>query len=337
MSIQLNTPSKGLSIDEAANAILGFSDSPEGTPTENEDIANTSLETEVEEEETELDSEDSDEETLDEEEETEEEADEEDEEEEDSDEVEEYFEVTITGKDGEEEILEVTQEELVKGYLRQSDYTKKRQKESEEHSAKVNELASKIEEYENGLLDFVTDTELALYEYQQIDWEGLKASDPESFNRLWADALYTEKKYRDAQARLTQVKEGATARAKEQQAAYLKDQKELVQTLIPEWNKIQGKIKSYLVGEGFDDNEIGSIANAKIAVLADKARKFDELQTRRETVSKQKLSKKVPKMVKAGSPNSGSGKAKTQLNAAARLKQSGSIDDAVALLLSRSS
>lgn len=337
MTITLNTQDIGLSVNDAAEAILGLTDSPEGTPEQQEEVqADTNLDEEVEE--TESTEDPDEEETLDEEDESEEGEDEEDEEtEDDSDEVEEYFEVTVTTEDG-EQVLEVTEEELVNGYLRQSDYTKKRQKESEEFKTKMEELETQIGEYSEGLLDFVTETELRLLEYQEIDWDSLKTEDPETFNQLYSDALYTEKKYRDAQERLGKIKEESAAKLKAQQEEYLNQQKELVQTLIPEWDQVAGKIKSYLTNEGFEDNEINALSNAKIAVLADKARKYDELQTKRETISKSKLSKKVPKMVKSGSPSSnGSGKAKATQKAQARLRQSGSIDDAVAVLLSRNS
>lgn len=337
MTITLNTQDIGLSVNDAAEAILGLTDSQEGTPEQQEEVqADTNLDEEVEE--TESTEDPDEEETLDEEDESEEGEDEEDEEtEDDSDEVEEYFEVTITTEDG-EQVLEVTEEELVNGYLRQSDYTKKRQKESEEFKTKMEELETQIVEYSEGLLDFVTETELRLLEYQEIDWDSLKAEDPETFNQLYSDALYTEKKYRDAQERLGKIKEESAAKLKAQQEDYLNQQKELVQTLIPEWDQVAGKIKSYLTSEGFEDSEINALSNAKIAVLADKARKYDELQTKRETISKSKLSKKVPKMVKSGSPSStGSGKAKATQKAHARLRQTGSIDDAVAVLLSRNS
>lgn len=340
MTITLNTQDIGLSVNDAAEAILNLTDSNEGTTTEQvEEQAENSLDETVEEE-TESTEDLDDEEDLDEDSESEEGEDDEDEEtdeDSDEDEVEEYFEVTISSSDGTEEVLEVTQEELVNGYLRQSDYTKKRQKESEEHKTKIEELDSQIQEYSEGLTDFVTETELKLYEYQQIDWDALKSEDPETFNQLYADALYTEKKYRDAQARLDEIKKGAADKIKEQQEAYLSEQKELVQTLIPEWGEVQGAIKSYLVQEGFSDTELSAITNAKIAVLADKARKFDELKTKRENISQKKLSKKVPKMVKSGTPSSGSGKNKAAQKATARLQKTGSIDDAVAVLLSRNS
>lgn len=339
MTTTLNTQDIGLSVNEAANAILGLTESQdEGTTTEQEEVqAEPNLDEEIVEE-TESDEDTTEDEDLDEGEESEEELDDEDDEsDEDTDEVETYYEVTVTNSSGDEENLEVTEEELVNGYLRQSDYTKKRQKESDDHKAKMDELEGQISEYQDGLLDFVTETEIKLYDYQQIDWEDLKTSDPETFNQLYADALYTEKQYRDAQDKIKEVKEGAAAKIQEQQETYLLEQKELIKTLIPEWDSVQGKIQSYLADEGFSTQEVGSIANAKIAVLADKARRFDELTAKRENVSKKKLSKKVPKMVKSGSPSSGSGKAKATHKAAARLKQSGSIDDAVAVLLSRNS
>jgi len=339
MTVTLNTQDIGLSVNDAADAILGLTDSPKGTPTEQEELqAETTLDEEVEE--TETDEGTTDEDDLDEEEDSDEDNDDEDDDEpdEDSDEGEEYYEVTITDNDGDERVLEVTEEELVNGYLRQSDYTKKRQKESEEHRTKLEELDAQISEYQDGLLDFVTETEMKIYDYQQVDWEGLKESDPATFSQLWADALYTEKQYRDAQDKLSGIKEGVAAKVQEQQKAYLAEQAELVKVLLPEWDSVKGSIHSYLINEGFDETEVGSIANAKIAVLADKARKFDELSAKRENVSKKKLSKSVPKMVRSGSPtSSGSGKAKATQRAQAQLNKSGSIDDAVALLLSRSS
>lgn len=337
---ELNTGNAPLSVNDAAQAILAMS-TPEGTTdNEQEQIAEQTVDTQEESivEDEHLEEEETEEESEGELEAGEsEEGEVEDEEEQSEESEEEYvYEVTIKGEDGEDEVLEVDEDELLNGYMRQRDYTRKRQAERSEIDGLKTDLEAKIAEYEEGLSDLITDDEIKLAEYAGVDWNALKAQDADLFNQHYALALELQNRVNTNKSKLTEIKQGAQEKLKEAHNAYLAEQEELVQALIPNWNTEKRNIQSYLTDEGFSSAEIDQLTSAKIAVLADKARKFDELSRKRETVSQKKIGKKVPKMVKPGTTSTSEDRSSKQSrNAMDRLKATGSINDAAAYFLSK--
>lgn len=332
---ELNTEATPLSVNDAAQAILAMS-TPDGTPDiEPEQIAEQTTETQeeevVESEELEVEQEDGEEEP-----ETEEVVEGESEEETEKAEEEYVYEVTVKNEDGEDEVLEVDEDELLDGYMRQRDYTKKRQSEKSEIDGLRAELEGQISEYKEGLSDLVTDDEIKLAEYANVDWNTLKAQSAELFNEHYSLALELQNRVNTNKAKLDSLKTGATEKLKQAHTAYQKEQTELVEALIPNWKTEKRNIEDYLVNEGFSTNELNELNSAKIAVLADKARKYDDLKTKRESLSQKKINKKVPKMVKPGTTTSAEDRSSKQSrNAMDRLKSSGSIDDAAAYFLSK--
>jgi hypothetical protein len=328
---ELNTESTPLSVNDAAEAILALSTPTGTTDEEPEQIAEQATETQedevAEDEETEAELEEGeseeDEEVSEEEEVTEEAEDE-------------YvYEVTIKGENGEDEVLEVDEDELLDGYMRQRDYTRKRQTEKSEIDGLKTELEGQINELREGLSDLITDDEIKLAEYANVDWNTLKAQDANLFNEHYALALELQNRVSTNKTKLTEIKTGAQEKLNAAYETYNKDQEELVVALIPNWKTERRDIEDYLVAEGFSSKEIEQLGSAKIAVLASKARKYDDLKLKRETLSKKKIGKKVPKMVKPGSPTSAADRSSKQSkNAMSKLKSSGTLDDAAAYFLS---
>ena len=163
------------SIEAAHNAILGLLDSEEETPESEEEQPSE------EEESTEEPDESLDEVSEDEELEEESEEDESEESDEESDDEEALYAVRI---DGEEH--EVTLGELVKGYSRQSDYTKKTQALSEQrkgfdeatasYEAQVQTIQEERQQYIGNLENIINNSKGAINSFANINWEELKAS-----------------------------------------------------------------------------------------------------------------------------------------------------------------
>ena len=171
-------PEQG-SITEAHSAILGLLE-PEEVKPETEESAPTE------------DVEESTEETQDEplEEVSEEESEEEESEEEsEEDEVEEESDVYAVKVDGEE--LEVSLDELISGYSRHSDYTRKTQEVASERSKlaemqshwanEITQAQSERQQYIEALGQFAQQSMDGLEQFNNVDWENLRQTDPIAF------------------------------------------------------------------------------------------------------------------------------------------------------------
>ena len=322
------------SAEDAANQILNMWDSQEQTASEETD---TPVDEEVVEETEEA-------------EEVEEEAPEEEEgqaEEETEEEVEEEEETEIVAEedlkytikvDGEE--LEVGIEELKNGYQRQADYTRKSQalaeqrKETEQIQSERQKLEQERQMYANGLQMLQEQQAGRLQEFENTDWETLKADDPYQY-------MLKKDEYRDAQERLQNAQQQQVLIQQEQADAANKARAHFVQQeysrlvqALPEWNDQESTIKKdiqqYATSVGFRPEEISQLADHRSVLIIKKAMEYDKLTTK--VAPKKKAVKKVPKVQKSGRGNSKEDTAAEAVKEKrARLRKSGKQDDAASI------
>jgi hypothetical protein len=301
---------------------------PEVEPEEVEELETVLEESEPEVQETEGELEESEVET----EESEIETDEEEE-------TEDYYAVKI---DGEE--YQVTQEELIGGYQRQKDYTKKTQSLAEErkaNEAKSTELESL---YQNFLTQSQQATELLnrdLKKFEALDWEALKTDDPVGYVQKQIEVQEVKQAQVAIQQQAQAVYEHNQKTKAAEQAQNVELQRKEALRLFPEWkseekaNANQTKIIEYARSMGYQDAELASIVNAKELLILDKARKYDSLQATKQGITK-KARPAIRKMVKTkGVAPKGARKVKELDEMKGRLHSSGSLKDAAALLHGR--
>lgn len=207
--------------------------------------------------------------------------------------------------DGEE--LEVTEEELLNGYSREANFRKKTQSLAEERKSfeKVREETSKLrEEYSNKLAeDILLSKEIINEQFSGIDWKELSQSDPEQYLIL-KDAKQTlEQKIKSKQEDLV----------KQISKTQQENQKKYQELVNQEFDKLQEKdpefkkdprakynlISSYLENEGFAQDEVSNISDHRHFIIADKARRYDEIMAKLKN-SKAKKSVAAPKFIKSG-------------------------------------
>jgi hypothetical protein len=323
------------SVVEAQSAILSLLEPEEAKPETLESAPTEDVEESTEE----TQDEPSEEEAL----EAESEEDEAGEEELDEDEIEEESEVYAVKVDGEE--LEVTLEELVNGYSRQSDYTKKTQEISEQrkefqelsnrYNSEIIQIQNERQQYIDGLQQALQSSLAGLDEFAAIDWEHLRQTDPIAF-------VTKKDEFRDAQARMQQTQyEQQMAAQKQQedserfrQKALVEERNHLIQKL-PEWadpekqTSMAAELKSYAGTQGFSSEEVGSLIDHRSIIVLQKAMLYDRANS--SEVSKKKLKNK-PKVIRAGSGNSKKSTEKAKRTARMkRLKESGHVNDSVSL------
>jgi hypothetical protein len=326
-------PAQG-SIDQAQSAFLGILE-PEEVKPETEESAPTE------------DVEESTEETQDEplEEVSEDDSEEEkSEEESEEDETEEESTVYAVKVDGEE--LEVSLDELISGYSRQSDYTRKTQELSSERGKmaelqqqwanEISQSQAERQQYVDALGQFVQQSMAGLEQYTNTDWETLREEDPIAF-------VTKKDEFRDAQERVrqAQAQQGIEKQKQEQEFSKIKhlalqeEHKRLVEA-VPEWSdpdkrgKLASELSSYALSQGFKKEELQELIDHRSLIVLMKAQKYDALQN--SDVKAKKLKNK-PKVIRAGkgtNKKSDTAKAK-RIASMKRLKESGHVDDSVAL------
>lgn len=245
----------------------------------------------------------------------------------------------FTTPDGEE----VTLEELKRGWLRQSDYTKKTQEVAQARQ-QVEQQYQALEQHNQVIAEHLSlalnVVEPRLAELAQTDWDTLASTDAYE---------YAEKKaqYEQAQARYSRLQQAAQqtvaqeqARQAQAKAQYLAAEQQKLQMALPDLAdpkqgpKIARAIRDYALSAGLSEKEASNITDHRLVVMLNKARMYDELNQSSLTAAKKKLGKSPKKVARAGQPSSKAeqtSRKKSQIRS--RLKQTGSEDDLVALLM----
>lgn len=245
----------------------------------------------------------------------------------------EMFTVKIDGKE-----IQVPREEVIAGYQRQQDATKKTMAAAETRKAAESEITqarAERQQYAANLDRFQVQLETALQQQQDIDWSALIDSDPQ-------EAMRQKHLLEQRQATLQQVRaerhaigEQAAAEQHQQFVEHLKSQRDEIIAKIPEW-KDEGKrkaetaeIRDYLVNNGYTAAEIENVADHRAIMNVRKAMLYDKLMSSADAAAK-KVANTPTKVVRAGSGDAGSIDKRTV--AFNHLAKSGSVRAAASVL-----
>ena len=165
--------------------------------------------------------------------------------------------VTIDGTN-----FEVTQDELIQGYQRNADYTRKTQELAAEkqQSSEFVERSKKDVEAKRARLDQLNHAASAQLqqEYAQVDFEKLYDEDP-------VEAARMEHKMRKKNEQLQQVQQQTQQLQMEEFNKYLEAQQKQLNIKVPEINhpergpQFKKQMRDYLSNMGFDNKEIDSV------------------------------------------------------------------------------
>jgi len=326
-------PAPGGSVTEAQEALLSLLDSEEETP-EIEEAQPTEVEESKPEEEDE-----SLEDGAEEEEESEE--DEEESEETDEEDEEALYAVTVNGKEH-----EVSLDELLNGYSRQSDYTRKTQelssekKEMEElhkaYTSEIQQIQAERQQYMENLQQILESSAGEMEKFTNVDWASLKESDPIEYITKREELREAQEKVQTFKNQQELVRQKQSQDAEAMRKTIMTEEHGKLVSALPDWGdpdkqkKIASDIKSYGLTQGFTQEELGSLIDHRSVLVLIKASKYDAIQS--SDVKSKKLKNK-PKVIRSGKGRSSSqaekGKRTAQMK---RLRGTGHIDDASALL-----
>jgi hypothetical protein len=246
----------------------------------------------------------------------------------DPDPIEAFLELEING-----EKVQVSKDEAKNGYLRQQDYTQKAQRlaqERQEWNQHVARQAAEVQQYsaEIGQLNSI---DAALAEYQAVDWDALRESDPVSygvhvadFNRMQARRGEVERGIIQKQQSLTAAQQQAVAQQAQEAAAHMA-------TLVPGFGKEHiEQMKAIGTKAGFTAAELANVTDKRMLEVLWKAAQFDKQQN-----TTQKAIKAVSALPTKAAKAAPAAKPAAQLHIekqTRRLDQTGNVKDFAAAL-----
>ena len=262
------------------------------------------------------------------------------------DETEEYEEqeyYTVKNNGVEED---VTLDELVAGYSRQSDYTKKttdlanQRKEFEQQKEALlqerNALAQGLQQLNQKLSNEIQNEPTKEY------WDNLYNTDPLEFIKQKDDYRDKQLELQKVQQAQNQLQQQQAAEQQQQMQKHLAAEQEKLVKAIPEWKdeKVaeidKRNIVTFAKRYGFNDQELNNATDHRAILMLRMAMMYDALESKKPLVKK-KL-KKAPKMTKSSKKLSTQKSLnKTKVDKAYnKLKSTGSMDSAVDYLLQKS-
>ena len=226
--------------------------------------------------------------------------------------------------------LEVSLDELKAGYSRDSDYRQKTHSlgmEKRDLETQKNSLRQTYDTRLNELNDLISTANQFVEQKQGgQDLAKLYQEDP-------TEAAKLDFQLRQERQHIESLKATAREAQNKQYESYLETQKELAATKIPEFsdpNKADSfklNMRNTLRDYGFNDQEIGSLADHRFLMVAKDAMSFKSQKDKRPIVSKKVAN--APKVLKAGvaKSNVSSGREEVR-NKIKTLRKTGHIRDA---------
>lgn len=248
--------------------------------------------------------------------------------------------VSFTGQvDGEE--INANLSDLLNAYQRDANLTNRSKAVAELEKVRTAEIqqfqAMAKQQAEKAAITLEAINNAYLTEFNSIDWAGLKAEDPAQWS---AKTVEMQQKKTQLDNLITQ-----TVQEIEQQQATVDNetQKMTAERIISEQEKMQTGFKAlnvkvdddlqkgvmtYLTDQ-FDPSEMKSLVDHRFMLMAFKAMQFDK----GSKTAQSKRVRKIPKVLKSGQkPSKQAVKLHVDKKLRSNLKESGSLDDAAALL-----
>ena len=231
--------------------------------------------------------------------------------------------------------LEVTLDELKAGYSRDSDYRQKTHSLGLEKRDLETQKTSLRQSYDTRLSelnDLIATADATVRQQQgSEDLQKLYDEDPTAAARL-------DYQLRQQNRQLEEVRSKAKEAQQSQYNEFLATQRELAATKIPEFadpNKadtFKVNMRNSLRNYGFNDSEIGQLADHRFLMVAKDAMSYQNLKDKKPIVQKKVAN--APKVIKSGVAKSNTSSGREQIrNKIGKLKKTGHLQDAQSAIL----
>ena len=231
--------------------------------------------------------------------------------------------------------IEVSLDELKAGYSRDSDYRQKTHSlsmEKRDLESQKNSLRQSYDAKLSELNELIATADATVRQQQgSQDLQRLYEEDPTQAAKL-------DFELRQKQVQLNEMKTKAREAQAKQYNDFLETQRELAATKIPEYSdpskadQFKLNMRNSLRGYGFNDEEIGSLADHRFLMVAKDAMSYQSLKDKRPIVQKKVAN--APKVVKSGVAKSSTSSGREQIrNKIGKLRKTGNINDASSAIL----
>ena len=256
-----------------------------------------------------------------------------------SDSEETLYEITVNGQK-----QEVTLDELMKGYSRESDYTKKTMELSDkrkEIDSLQSDLAKELDAVKSSRSQYAKQlddlTQQLGTKEEKIDWDALYQEDPAEYVRKKAESDRRKEMLQQAQLEQQRLQEEQRLEQQKVYDEYIAKERQILEEKLPIYKNKEKReafvknLTNFAKENGYTDQEIAMMVDHRAVMLLANAYKYDQLK-------KTKLSgKKVntpPKIVRPNASNvteasNDKQRIDRRMN---KLKKSGSLRDAQSVL-----
>ena len=249
--------------------------------------------------------------------------------------------VTVNGAE-----QEVSLDELMKGYSRQSDYTRKTQEVSEQRkefdamkqnmAQEYQQIQAERQQYTQALQSLMEGSMAGIDQFANVDWEVLKETDPIEYVTRKEEFREAQEKVQNLQREQHMAQQRHHAQSQHEHRQMLQQETTALVTALPEWGDsskqpdIAKNIRSYATENGFTKEELDSLVDHRSILVLLKAQKYDQLQN--SDVRGKKLKNK-PRVIRSGTGGSKKSDSKSQRAVKMkRLQSTGHVDDAASIL-----
>jgi len=266
---------------------------------------------------------------------------EEESEETEGEEEEELYAVTVNGEE-----VAVSLDELLSGYSRQSDYTRKTQEIAgerkgmeelqQQYNSQVAQIQQERQQYMDALQNIITSSAEGMSKYADTDWDALRESDPIEYVTQREELRQSQEKIQAMQREQYTAQQRQNEQTTQMRSRIVQEEYGKLVEALPEWadadkqKKLASEIRSYAGAQGFTEEELNSLVDHRSLLVLMKAKKYDQLQN--SDVKSKKLKNK-PKVIRSGTGTTSKGTSKSKRAAKMkRLQGSGHVDDAASIL-----
>ena len=227
--------------------------------------------------------------------------------------------------DGEE--VQVTIDELLSGYSRTQDYTRKTMALADQRKSLEGEL-DQIRQERAQLSQVLEQIDVQDQE-QEPNWDALYQQDPQQWliqREVWRERQERKRSLVEEKQRLLQAQEADKQRVISQ---FVQQEQVKLNDVLPQWRdeKVakaeKAKVAEYAKKIGFTDQEIAQFYDHRAVTTLYKAMKFDELQS-----GKPKAAKKTAPVAKAGAASTTPKARDAYRKSQQRLAKTGRVSDA---------
>lgn len=229
--------------------------------------------------------------------------------------------------------LEVSLDELKSGYSRDSDYRQKTHALAEERRMLDEQKTSLSQSYDSKLkelTDLMSAAESYIGQTSEKDLQKMYEEDPTQAAKI----DFQQRQQRENFNRLKQQAENVKL---QQYNSYLEEQKRLAATKIPEFSdpqkspQFRTQMRSTLTDYGFNDQEIGSLADHRFLMVLRDAMEYKNLKSKPVAIKKVAT---APKVIKSGTPKMEDSRRAAVKQKISRMRRSGGkLNDAQSAIL----